>query len=130
MGDQAPYGRYSGPEYVRLLAAARRYLERTGGNLSATVTVSRPDDAERKAIIGITGQYRAEGSAQIGVRLSDLDGAVREATGGGLIDLLERIGPPLKDRPADRRRLADGREATVRSAENSFSVDPVLLFRE
>ena len=35
------------------------------------------------------------------------------------MDLLERIGPPLKDRPADRRRLADGREAAVRSAENS-----------
>ncbi len=119
MTDQASSGRYSGSEYVRLLAAARRSLERTGGSLSATVTVNHPDDAERKAIIGITGQYRAEGSAQIGVRLADLDRAVRESTGAGLIELLERIGPPLRDRPADRRRLADGREATVRSAENS-----------
>ncbi len=115
--------RYRTPEYARLLAAARRSLERTGGSLSAIVTVHHPDDAERKAIIGITGQYRAEGSAQIGVRLADLDRAVRESTGGGLIELLERIGPPLKDRPADRRRLADGREATVRSAENSFLND-------
>ena len=119
MTDQASSGRYSGPEYVRLLAAARRSLERTGGSLSATVTVNHPDDAERKAIIGITGQYRAEGSAQIGVRLADLNRAIRESTGAGLIELLERIGPPLRDRPADRRRLADGREATVRSAENS-----------
>src|SRR5271166_2101271 len=110
MTGQGPYGRYSGPEYVRLLAVARRSLERTGGDLSATVTVSHPGDAERKAIIGITGQYRAEGSAMIGVRLADLDRAVREATGSGLIELLERIGPPLRDRPADRRRLADGRE--------------------
>jgi uncharacterized protein (TIGR02679 family) len=122
MGPEA-VARYRAPEYGRLLAAARRSLERTGGSLSATVTVNHPDDAERKAIIGITGQYRAEGSAQIGVRLVDLDEAVREATGGGLIELLERIGPPLKDRPADRRRLADGREATVRSAENSFLHD-------
>ena len=122
MTDQASSGRYSGPEYARLLAAARRSLERTGGDLSSTVTVKQPDDAERKAIIGLVG-YRSEGSAQIGVRLADLDGAVREATGGGLIELLERIGPPLKDRPADRRRLADGREATVRSAENSFLND-------
>jgi uncharacterized protein (TIGR02679 family) len=123
MTDQASYGRYSGPEYARLLAAARRSLERTGGSLSATVTVNHPDDAERKAIIGITGQYRAEGSAQIGVHLADLNRAIRESTGAGLIELLERIGPPLKDRPADRRRLADGREATVRSAENSFLND-------
>jgi uncharacterized protein (TIGR02679 family) len=115
--------RYRAPEYGRLLAAARRSLERTGGSLSATVSVNRPDDAERKAIIGITGQYRAEGSVQIGVRLADLDEAVREATGTGLIELLERIGPPLKDRPADRRRLAEGREATVRSAENSLLND-------
>ena len=120
MTDQASSGRYSGPEYVRLLAAARRSLERTGGSLSVTVTVNHPDDAERKAIIGITGQYRAEGSAQIGVRLADLNRAIRESTGAGLVELLERIGPPLKDRPADRRRLADEREATVRSAESSF----------
>ncbi len=122
MTDQAPSGRYSGPEHVRLLAAARRSLERTGGDLSSTVTVKHPDDAERKAIIGLVG-YRSEGSAQLGIRLADLDGAVREATGCGLIDLLERIGPPLKDRPAERRRLADGREATVRSIENSFLSD-------
>ena len=123
MTDQAQSGRYSGSEYARLLTAARRSLERTGGSLGATVTVNHPDDTERKAIIGITGQYRAEGTAQIGVRLADLDRAVREATGGGLIDLLERIGPPLKDRPADRRRLADGREAAVRSAEDSLLND-------
>jgi uncharacterized protein (TIGR02679 family) len=121
--EHGPIGRYAGAEYARLLAAARRSLERTGGTLGATVTVTRPDDAERKAIIGITGQYRAEGSAQIGVRLADLDLAVREATGAGLIDLLERIGPPLRDRPSERRTLADGREATVRSAEKSFLND-------
>jgi uncharacterized protein (TIGR02679 family) len=115
-----PVARYQAPEYGRLLTAARRSLERTGGDLSATVTVRNPGDDERKVIIGITGQYRAEGSAQIGVRLADLDRAIRESTGAGLIELLERIGPPLRDRPADRQRLADGREATVRSAENSF----------
>ena len=118
-----PVARYQAPEYGRLLAAARRSLERTGGSMIATVTVNHPDDAERKVIIGITGQYRAGGSAQLGVRLADLDRAIRESTGAGLIELLERTGPPLRDRPADRRRLADGREATVRSAENSFLND-------
>jgi len=123
MTDQGPHARYAGREYRRLLDAARRSLERTGGSLSAAVTVREPDDAERKAIIGITGQYRPEGATQIAVRLAELDAAVREATSGGLKDLLERIGPPVKDRPADRRRLADGREATVRSLQKSFLND-------
>jgi uncharacterized protein (TIGR02679 family) len=123
MAEQEPQARYAGPEYRRLLDAARRSLERTGGSLSAAVTVKQPDDAERKAIIGITGQYRPEAAIQIAVRLADLDAAVRETTSGGLVDLLERIGPPVKDRPADRRRLADGREATVRSVEKSLLND-------
>jgi uncharacterized protein (TIGR02679 family) len=120
MTEQGTHNRFVGPEYRRLLDAARRSLERTGGSLSAAVTVRQPGDAERKAIIGLTGQYRPEGATQIAVRLADLDAAIRETTGAGLRDLLERIGPPVKDRPADRRRLADGREATVRSLEESF----------
>lgn len=39
----------------RLLAAARRRLERTGGRLDTTVTLSTPTDDERLFIIGITG---------------------------------------------------------------------------
>ena len=112
--------RYAGPEYRRLLDAARRSVERTGGDLTRTVTVKTPDDRERRAIIGITGQYRPEGVGMLAVRLTDLDRAVREASGQGLAELLERLGPPLKDRPAERQRLADGREAAIRSAEDSF----------
>jgi len=112
--------RYAGPEYKRLLDAARRSLERTGGDLSRTVTVKTPDDRERRAIIGITGQYRPEGVGLLAVRLADLDQAVREAVGQGLAELLERLGPPLKDRPAERQRLTDGRQAAIRSSENSF----------
>jgi uncharacterized protein (TIGR02679 family) len=112
--------RYAGPEYKRLLDAARRSLERTGGDLTRTVTVKTPDDRERRVIMGITGQYRPEGVGVLVVRLVDLDRAVREDSGQGLAELLERLGPPLKDRPAERQRLADGREAAIRSAENSF----------
>src|SRR5580693_4105091 len=112
--------RYDGPEYKRPLDAARRSLERTGGDLTRTVTVKTPDDRERRAIIGITGQYRPEGVSMLAVRLADLDQAVREAAGQSLARLLERLGPPLKDRPAERQRLTDGREAAIRSAEDSF----------
>src|ERR1700733_5598456 len=112
--------KYAGAEYKRLLDAARRSLERTGGDLTRTVTVKSPDDRERRAIIGITGQYRPEGVSVLAVRLADVDQAVRETAGHGLLRLLERIGPPLKDRPAERQRLVDGREAAVRVAERSF----------
>ena len=112
--------RYAGPEYKRLLDAARRSLERTGGDLSRMITVKSPDDRERRAIIGITGQYRPEGASVLFVRLAVVDQAVREAVGQGLAELLERLGPPLKDRPAERQRLTDGREAAIRSAEDSF----------
>ena len=99
--------RYAGPEYKRLLDAARRSLERTGGDLTRTVTVKSPDDRERRAIIGITGQYRPEGVSLLAVRLADFDHAVRESIGQGLAELLERLGPPLKDRPAERQRMAE-----------------------
>ncbi len=118
--DAAAEKRYAGPDYTRLLDAARRSLERTGGDLTRTVTVKTPDDKERRAIIGITGQYRPEGVSVLTVRLADFDQAIREATGHGLAWLLERLGPPLKDRPAERQRLAAGREAAIRSAEDSF----------
>lgn len=111
---------YDGPAYRRLLAAARRSLERTGGDLAGSVSVKNPDDAERRAIIGITGQYRPDGVAQITVRLGDLDAAVREATGGGLADLLLRTGPPLRNRPAEREKVESARQAMVRSGEESF----------
>lgn len=111
---------YIGPGYKRLLDAARKSLEATGGDLTRIVTVKSPDDRERRAIIGITGQYRPEGVGVLAVRLADLDQAVREATGHGLTHLLETLGPPLRDRPAERHRLAAGREAAIRSAEDSF----------
>jgi uncharacterized protein (TIGR02679 family) len=110
---------YDEPEYKRLLRAARRSLERTGGDLTGAVSVKNPGGAERKAIIGITGHYRPEGVAQITVRLADLDRAAREATGHSLAGLLERIGPPLRNLPEAREKLAAGRDAMIRSADGS-----------
>src|ERR1700761_3174107 len=84
--------RYAGPEYRRLLDAARRSRERTGGDLTRTVTVKTPDDRERRAIIAITGQYRPEGVSVLVVRLADVDRVVHEDTGQGLPQLLEGLG--------------------------------------
>jgi uncharacterized protein (TIGR02679 family) len=111
---------FDGPEYRRLLSAARRSLERTGGDLAGSISVGHPDDAERKAIIGITGQYRDVRTARLAVRLADLDRAVREATGDGLSSLLASHGGPLRDRPAERSALASERDSLAGQACASF----------
>jgi uncharacterized protein (TIGR02679 family) len=110
---------YRAPEYGRLLAAARRSLERSGGSLTGTVSVPGPSDAERRAIIGLTGQYRDARATQVSVRLTDLDRAVRETTGRGLPELLTDIGGPLRNRPAERSALAAARDAAAAAAQAS-----------
>jgi uncharacterized protein (TIGR02679 family) len=112
-------GPFDKPEYRRLLDRARRSLERTGGELTGSVSLGQPDDAERKAIIGLTGQYRDARTTRIAVRLADLDQAVRETTGRGLRELLVARGGPLRDRPAERGALASMRDAALREAEAS-----------
>ncbi len=106
-------------EYQRLLAAARRSLERTGGEMTGAVSLSRPTEAERKAVIGITGQYRDARTARITIRLADLDSAVREFTGSGLANLLAQLGGPLRDRRSERSALAGSRGALILAAQAS-----------
>ena len=123
MNAQARSHPFAGPEYRRLLDAARRSLERTGGSLDGSVSVTSPDEAERRAIIGITGHHRYASAGRLTVRLADLDEAVREvlADGRGLAGLLaSRGGAPLRDRPAERERLASGVDTCVRLAEDSY----------
>jgi uncharacterized protein (TIGR02679 family) len=110
---------YQAAEYQRLLAAARRSLERTGGDMTGTISLSHPTDAERKAIIGITGQYRDTQATRVTVRLADLENAVRETTGRDLPGLLAELGGALRDRPAERSALAGARDTAARAAQAS-----------
>jgi hypothetical protein len=93
--------RFRQPEYRRLLAAARRSLEHTGGDLGRSVTVASPNEAERKAIIRLTGHYRPPVAGRIAVRLADLDEAARDATGLTLRDLLAQLDGPPRGHPGD-----------------------------
>ncbi|GAA2215797.1 hypothetical protein GCM10009850_112650 [Nonomuraea monospora] len=79
----------------RLLAAARRRLERTGGALEGSIGLNAPTDDERRAIIGITGIYRPEGVKRLTVSLAELDAAIP----GGL---LQALGGRIRDRAAER----------------------------
>jgi uncharacterized protein (TIGR02679 family) len=122
-GNQVPedaVAQFAGRDCRRLLEVARRSLERTGGDLTRTVTVKSPDNRERRAIISITGQYRPEGVGVLAVRLADLDQTIRESVGCDLPQLLGKLGTPVRYPPAERQRLSDGREAAIRSADDSF----------
>src|ERR1019366_2019513 len=111
--------RYRGPEYRRLLAAARKSLERTGGDLAGRISVAEPDDTERKAIIGITGIHQPAGTKRLTVPLADLDAAVRRASGLGLEATLAALGGTLRNRPAQIASLAAARAALIATAEAS-----------
>jgi uncharacterized protein (TIGR02679 family) len=118
-GGTPDLDRYCGPEYRRLLAAARRSLERTGGGLAGRISVTQPDDAERKAIIGITGVHQSAGTRRLTVSLADLDAALRHATGLSLPAALAALGGPLDNRPARAAWLAAARAALIATAEAS-----------
>ncbi len=99
-----------GPEWRRLLAAARRRLERDGWSLDGTVGLTAPDEAERRAVIGVTGRYRPETAKRLTVGLADLDAALHAAYGQGLVAVLAQLDGPLRDRPAERRTESGQRD--------------------
>jgi uncharacterized protein (TIGR02679 family) len=101
------------PAWTRILAAARRSLERTGGDLDAAISLAAPTDAERLLVIGITGVHRTAGVNRLAVRLADLDAYLESAHGRGLVAIL---GPSLRNRPAERAAEAASREAALARA--------------
>ncbi|MEJ3745482.1 TIGR02679 family protein [Actinomycetes bacterium KLBMP 9797] len=108
----------TGPGWTRLLAAARRSLERTGGALDGTVSLAAPTDDERLVVIGITGTHRSSGSRRLTVRLAELDAFLRDAHGVGLAEAVATEAP-LRDRPGERRREVAAREAALALARAS-----------
>lgn len=113
------YDELRGEGWTRLLAAARRRLERTGGALDGDIGLTRPSDAERRTVIGITGRYRPETVGRLAVPLRDLDGYLHDRYGTGLLQTLGRLHGPLRDRPAERADEQARREQVLKSALSS-----------
>lgn len=105
--------------WTRLLAAARRRLERTGGALNGDIGLTKPSEAERRTVIGITGRYRPETAKRLAVPLRDLDGYLHDRYGTGLLQTLSRLHGPLRDRPAERADEEARREQAMKSAFSS-----------
>ncbi len=91
-------------EYAPLWLAVRRRLERNGIQLTGTpVAVKTPDDTTRRAVAGLLG-VSAAGDGPLRIRLHDLDDLLRQgAAEVGLVDWIEQLGGPLRDRPTERR---------------------------
>lgn len=108
-----------GEGWHRLLAAARRSLERTGGALGGSVSLNAPTDAERRVVIGITGSYRPQTVQRLTIALATLDAALRQRYGAGLHHTLVTLGGPLRDRPAQREAEQRGRAEAIAAAGES-----------
>jgi uncharacterized protein (TIGR02679 family) len=113
------YDELRGEQWTRLLAAARRRLERTGGVLDGEIGLTDPSEAERRTVIGITGRYRPETARRLAVPLRDLDGYLYDRYGTGLLQTLGRLHGPLRDRPAERADEDARREQALKSAHSS-----------
>jgi uncharacterized protein (TIGR02679 family) len=106
------------PGWERLLTAARRSLERTGGRLDGRIGLAEPTDAERRVVIGLTGRHRPPGTARLTITLAEIDAGLRRTHGEPLADLLNRTGPTLRDRPAERAAEAAEREAALAAVQS------------
>ncbi|MCX4529329.1 TIGR02679 family protein [Streptomyces sp. NBC_01551] len=113
------YERYRGPEFRRLLAAARRSLERNSGEITGSISLTNPTTAERNVVVGITGAYRSADVRRLTIPLAALEESVRNVTGGSLRGVLERIGPELRFRADERTTLDQARQELRAEAETS-----------
>lgn len=105
--------RLDDPAWDRLLAAARRKLEKSAGRLDGSVGLNQPTDAERRIIIGATGRYR---SAEVKTLRVKLDDALHDACGLGLLAVLAQRDGPVRDRAAERADEAEARESALAQA--------------
>lgn len=93
------------PAFSRLFQRARQRLEREPDALPRARTQLRdPTPQERRAVEGLLGR-RIRGET-LTVSLADLDAALRQGTGAGLMATLERLGGPLRHRPAEQAARA------------------------
>jgi uncharacterized protein (TIGR02679 family) len=102
-----------GAGWVRLLAAARRQLERTGGRLEGRIGLTAVTDDERRVVIGLTGRHRDPDATRLSVSLCELDAGLHRIHGAGLLELLIHRGGPLRDRPAEAAAEAATRDTAL-----------------
>lgn len=113
------------PHYQPLWVAARRRLERNGIELTGTPLVLRDlNPAEMDAIAGLLGKPRPIHGSPLRVSPLALDRALQSsAVGMGLVEVLQALGGPLRDRIRERTAT----EATRTEAWATLRAHPMVL---
>ncbi|MFZ5870939.1 MAG: TIGR02679 family protein [Actinomycetota bacterium] len=111
------------PGLVPVWTAARSRLERNGIQPRGVVVVSGLDRPQRHAVSGLLGTPVVRETVR--VDLAVLDAVVRERAGAsGLVDLLEQLGGPLRNRRGERSAAAAAREAPFDAARDWLAEHP------
>jgi uncharacterized protein (TIGR02679 family) len=97
----AEFDELRGDGWRRLLAAARRRLDKTGGEPTGSVALADPSPAERRVVDQITDRYHGVPARRPGVQLAEMDHAIRRSFGVGLLKALAWLDRP--DQPADMK---------------------------
>ncbi len=107
-----------GTDYWPLWAKALRRLERNGLSLEGTpLRLDGLEPDQRRAIAGLLGTSAA-GDKPLSVRLETLDGRLRRgAAEVGLVEWLELLDGPIRNRPAERASARSEREESWSSTE-------------
>ena len=100
------------PELDALWTAVRAHLERRSLRIDgARVTLSDVTDAEMAAVCSLLGRRRPTGT-QLRVDVERLDAALRTGPHQlGIVDVLEAIAGPLRDRRGERASASGDRDA-------------------
>ena len=100
------------PELAPLWRAARERLERNGRTVtSSPIRLDGLSDGEVAAICGLLSRRRPR-SNDMRVNLVEVDSVLRSGpTARGLVDTLEAMSGPVRDRKAERAALTDQRVA-------------------
>jgi uncharacterized protein (TIGR02679 family) len=108
-----------GAGWRRLLAAARRRLQKTGGEPVGAVGLANPSEAEQAVVDEVTNRYRSVSARRPAVQLAELDRALRRGYGLGLLEALAQLDLP--DPPMDRKSALEAALRCSHAGEGWFT---------
>ncbi|MCW2943450.1 MAG: hypothetical protein JWR24_167 [Actinoallomurus sp.] len=119
LSSMGEFDELRGEGWRRLLAAARRRLEKTGGEPIGSVALAYPSDEERRVVQQMTDRPHSALPRRLAVPMAELDGALRRAYGVGLLKALAWLDRP--GHPPDRRSALEAAMRCRHAGEGWFT---------